>query len=213
MAPCLILRTLPPPLQKRHSAFLVTRSARGALTHSAGIASLTLPSQALLHICRTWGAPPSRVIMVGDSVKDDIVCGNRAGAVTVLVDLNGMSGYCASSPPPPPARPAPGRGTGSGRISATDGASRKNAADGSASGETQHAAGAGSSAAAAAAAAEAAAESSGLSGEKRPAYIVSSLGQLAALLSQRFELVPPPSPYAAVAEMTRDYEAAPVPQA
>lgn len=27
--------------------------------------------------------------MVGDSAKDDVVCGNRAGAVTVLLDSEG----------------------------------------------------------------------------------------------------------------------------
>ncbi|KAF5834840.1 HAD-like domain-containing protein [Dunaliella salina] len=49
--------------------------------------------QALLHICNSWGASPSEVIMVGDSAKDDIVCGNRAGALTVLLDYNGMHNY------------------------------------------------------------------------------------------------------------------------
>ena len=41
---------------------------------------------AILHICETWGCAPSEVIMVGDSAKDDVVSGNRAGAVTVLLD-------------------------------------------------------------------------------------------------------------------------------
>lgn len=27
--------------------------------------------------------------MVGDSAKDDVVCGNRAGAVTILLDTEG----------------------------------------------------------------------------------------------------------------------------
>jgi HAD superfamily hydrolase (TIGR01549 family) len=31
------------------------------------------PSAApLLHICNTWGASPSEVLMVGDSAKDDV---------------------------------------------------------------------------------------------------------------------------------------------
>ncbi|CAK9214421.1 unnamed protein product [Sphagnum troendelagicum] len=47
------------------------------------------PSAApLLHICNTWGASPSEVLMVGDSAKDDIVCGTRAGAMTCLLDEN-----------------------------------------------------------------------------------------------------------------------------
>jgi HAD superfamily hydrolase (TIGR01549 family) len=45
------------------------------------------PSPApLLHICHVWGVSPSEVLMVGDSAPDDIVCGNRAGALTCLLD-------------------------------------------------------------------------------------------------------------------------------
>ncbi|EFN52132.1 hypothetical protein CHLNCDRAFT_27049, partial [Chlorella variabilis] len=40
----------------------------------------------LLHIAEKWGVPPEELVMVGDSAKDDIVCGNRAGAVTILLD-------------------------------------------------------------------------------------------------------------------------------
>ncbi|OAY77556.1 Haloacid dehalogenase-like hydrolase domain-containing protein [Ananas comosus] len=40
----------------------------------------------LLHICSTWGLPPNEVMMIGDSLKDDIVCGKRAGAFTCLLD-------------------------------------------------------------------------------------------------------------------------------
>jgi len=49
---------------------------------------------AILHICETWGCAPSEVIMVGDSAKDDVVSGNRAGAVTVLLD-SGRTGKWA----------------------------------------------------------------------------------------------------------------------
>ena len=42
---------------------------------------------ALLHICKHWGIQASEVVMVGDSAKDDIVCGNRAGAQTILIDF------------------------------------------------------------------------------------------------------------------------------
>ncbi|KAF6141065.1 hypothetical protein GIB67_006510 [Kingdonia uniflora] len=40
----------------------------------------------LLHICSTWDIRPSEVMMVGDSLKDDIACGKEAGAVTCLLD-------------------------------------------------------------------------------------------------------------------------------
>ncbi|KAL0022069.1 hypothetical protein WJX79_001121 [Trebouxia sp. C0005] len=42
---------------------------------------------ALLHICQQWGIPPEQAIMVGDSAKDDVVAGNRAGMDTILIDM------------------------------------------------------------------------------------------------------------------------------
>jgi len=45
--------------------------------------------EALLHICKTWGVDPGEVIMIGDSALDDVVSGNRAGAMTVLLDTEG----------------------------------------------------------------------------------------------------------------------------
>ncbi|XP_008789474.1 haloacid dehalogenase-like hydrolase domain-containing protein At2g33255 isoform X2 [Phoenix dactylifera] len=47
----------------------------------------------LLHICSTWGIRPSEVMMIGDSARDDVVCGNRAGAFTCLLDETGR--YCS----------------------------------------------------------------------------------------------------------------------
>lgn len=44
---------------------------------------------ALLHICAQWNLPPNQVVMIGDSAKDDVVSGNRAGCVTVLLDTEG----------------------------------------------------------------------------------------------------------------------------
>ncbi|KAF8690016.1 hypothetical protein HU200_041657 [Digitaria exilis] len=52
----------------------------------------------LLHICSTWNIPPHEVIMVGDSLKDDIVCGKRAGASTCLLDETGRYGPHDSLP-------------------------------------------------------------------------------------------------------------------
>ncbi|KAJ4956257.1 hypothetical protein NE237_013040 [Protea cynaroides] len=43
----------------------------------------------LLHICATWDFHPSEVIMIGDSLKDDVACGKRAGAFTCLLDETG----------------------------------------------------------------------------------------------------------------------------
>ncbi|XP_021673978.2 haloacid dehalogenase-like hydrolase domain-containing protein At2g33255 [Hevea brasiliensis] len=40
----------------------------------------------LLHICSTWEFQPNEVMMVGDSLKDDVACGKRAGAFTCLLD-------------------------------------------------------------------------------------------------------------------------------
>uniref|UniRef100_A0ACD5YQ91 Uncharacterized protein n=1 Tax=Avena sativa TaxID=4498 RepID=A0ACD5YQ91_AVESA len=52
----------------------------------------------LLHICSTWKLPPNEVIMIGDSLKDDIVCGKRAGAFTCLLDETGRYGPHDSLP-------------------------------------------------------------------------------------------------------------------
>ena len=41
---------------------------------------------ALHHIAERWGVDSSELVMIGDSAKDDVVCGNRAGAVTILLD-------------------------------------------------------------------------------------------------------------------------------
>ncbi|XP_072968016.1 haloacid dehalogenase-like hydrolase domain-containing protein At2g33255 [Typha angustifolia] len=46
----------------------------------------------LLHICSTWDIPPNEVMMIGDSLRDDIVCGKRAGAFTCLLDETGRYG-------------------------------------------------------------------------------------------------------------------------
>ncbi|KAI5398102.1 hypothetical protein KIW84_063776 [Lathyrus oleraceus] len=43
----------------------------------------------LLHICSLWDVQPNEVIMVGDSLKDDVVCGGRAGAYSCLLDQTG----------------------------------------------------------------------------------------------------------------------------
>lgn len=43
----------------------------------------------LLHICAAWQVQPNEVMMIGDSLKDDIACGKRAGAFTCLLDETG----------------------------------------------------------------------------------------------------------------------------
>lgn len=43
----------------------------------------------LLHICSLWEVQPNEVIMIGDSLKDDVVCGRQAGAFTCLLDQTG----------------------------------------------------------------------------------------------------------------------------
>ncbi|KAL0392645.1 UNVERIFIED_CONTAM: Haloacid dehalogenase-like hydrolase domain-containing protein [Sesamum radiatum] len=43
----------------------------------------------LLHICSNWGVQPGEVMMIGDSLKDDVACGKRAGAFTCLLDETG----------------------------------------------------------------------------------------------------------------------------
>lgn len=43
----------------------------------------------LLHICSSWEVEPNEVMMIGDSLKDDVACGKRAGAFTCLLDETG----------------------------------------------------------------------------------------------------------------------------
>ncbi|KAL1561659.1 haloacid dehalogenase-like hydrolase domain-containing protein [Salvia divinorum] len=43
----------------------------------------------LLHICSIWNMEPDEVMMVGDSLKDDVACGKRAGAFACLLDETG----------------------------------------------------------------------------------------------------------------------------
>ncbi|KAK6145895.1 hypothetical protein DH2020_019764 [Rehmannia glutinosa] len=43
----------------------------------------------LLHICSNWDVQPNEVMMIGDSLKDDVACGKRAGAFTCLLDETG----------------------------------------------------------------------------------------------------------------------------
>lgn len=43
---------------------------------------------AMFHIAEHWGVPAEQLAMIGDSAKDDIVCGNRAGATTILLDTH-----------------------------------------------------------------------------------------------------------------------------
>ncbi|XP_061337505.1 haloacid dehalogenase-like hydrolase domain-containing protein At2g33255 isoform X2 [Gastrolobium bilobum] len=48
------------------------------------------PSPApLLHICSAWEVQPNEVIMIGDSLKDDVACGRQAGTFTCLLDQTG----------------------------------------------------------------------------------------------------------------------------
>ncbi|XP_022980371.1 haloacid dehalogenase-like hydrolase domain-containing protein At2g33255 [Cucurbita maxima] len=43
----------------------------------------------LLHICSSWDVLPNEVIMIGDSLRDDVGCGKQAGAFTCLLDETG----------------------------------------------------------------------------------------------------------------------------
>lgn len=54
--------------------------------HQKGVLLAKPQPDGIQYICRQWQCHPSQVIMVGDSDKDDVVAGNRAGcAATVLL--------------------------------------------------------------------------------------------------------------------------------
>lgn len=45
---------------------------------------------ALHHIAGHWGVDAADLVMVGDSAKDDVVCANRAGSASILLDTHGQ---------------------------------------------------------------------------------------------------------------------------
>ncbi|CAM8991813.1 unnamed protein product [Rhodiola kirilowii] len=48
------------------------------------------PDPAPLHfICSAWDVQPNEIIMIGDSLKDDVACGKQAGAYACLLDETG----------------------------------------------------------------------------------------------------------------------------
>lgn len=83
---------------------LITRNVRGSVDHfhSHMNEQLKLPpfspalsrefrpykpsAAPLLHICEQWRIEARHVIMLGDSAKDDVVCGKQSGAITILLD-------------------------------------------------------------------------------------------------------------------------------
>jgi HAD superfamily hydrolase (TIGR01509 family) len=58
------------------------------------------PDPAALHHCaETWGVCPTELVMIGDSLADDVVAGNRAGTHTILIDHDGVHDSTAALPP------------------------------------------------------------------------------------------------------------------
>lgn len=58
------------------------------------------PHPAAIHHCAAaWGVRPTEVVMIGDSLVDDVVAGNRAGAHTILIDHDGVHACTAALPP------------------------------------------------------------------------------------------------------------------
>jgi beta-phosphoglucomutase-like phosphatase (HAD superfamily) len=55
-----------------------------AVSRDQGLPAKPHPA-ALLHCAETWGVDPAHCAMVGDSPRDDVVAGRRAGFITVLI--------------------------------------------------------------------------------------------------------------------------------
>ena len=81
----IITRNVLPSVDHFHNNVLAAPPFRPALARC--FTPYKPAPDALLHICEQWGISPQNAVMVGDSAKDDIVCGNRAGATTVLLDF------------------------------------------------------------------------------------------------------------------------------
>ena len=62
-----------------------------AVARDSGLAYKPSP-EALRFLCSTWGIAAEQCVMVGDSIKDDIVSGNRAGCLTIYLDFEGREG-------------------------------------------------------------------------------------------------------------------------
>ncbi|XP_021725234.1 haloacid dehalogenase-like hydrolase domain-containing protein At2g33255 [Chenopodium quinoa] len=81
----LITRNVKPSVDIFHQRF--------GITFSPAVSREFLPCKPdpapLLHICSNWEVQPNEVIMIGDSLKDDVACGKRAGAYTCLLDETG----------------------------------------------------------------------------------------------------------------------------
>lgn len=53
---------------------------------------------ALLHCAERWGVAPAECVMIGDSPRDDVVAGRRAGFVTILIaGATGRHGTAAAA--------------------------------------------------------------------------------------------------------------------
>mmetsp|Transcript_11841 Transcript_11841/g.13771 ORF Transcript_11841/g.13771 Transcript_11841/m.13771 type:complete len:238 (-) Transcript_11841:1041-1754(-) len=87
---------------------LVTRNVQNSIDHFHNLFPLPAFSPALgrefepckpdpaaiLHICEKWDIPPEECVVVGDSLKHDVIAGKKAGAKTILLDSG--SNYLSS---------------------------------------------------------------------------------------------------------------------
>ena len=93
-------RGLPRGLITRNNARAVevftARLGPGVPPFSPALARCFTPPKpdpaALHHIADAWGVASTDLVMVGDSLEDDVVAGNRAGAHTILIDHDGVHG-------------------------------------------------------------------------------------------------------------------------
>ncbi len=146
--------------------------------------------------------------MVGDSVKDDVVCGNRAGSVTVLIDFEGAEAVCvrhvrhvcgicrAQCTLRRPPQPGDWHTHSPCVLPALRLALRRRFAPHS--DQVPHRVLSAALRAAGKAQPQAPQGFEALQGELRPTHVVGGLTELTALLRDKYELVPPPRPHAAV---------------
>jgi len=81
----LVTRNTNATVQHFHERHWSPRPAfQPALARDAGLAHKPAPD-CLLHCASTWGVEPAQCVMVGDSPRDDVVAGRRAGFTTVFV--------------------------------------------------------------------------------------------------------------------------------
>lgn len=85
----LLTRNVKSSIEFFHKNHFLAMPFEPAISRECGLPYKPSPA-ALLQICSGWGIGAHECVMIGDSAKDDVVSGNRAGSITFLLDAVGI---------------------------------------------------------------------------------------------------------------------------